>query len=48
MEDSAFVDIQVFDNDLTALDVETVNGFRAGIDFVDESGVYPKFGLDNI
>jgi hypothetical protein len=42
MEDRAFVEIQVFDNDLSALDVQTVNGFRAGIGFVDEGGVNPK------
>ena len=42
MEDLAFVEIQVLDNYLSALDVQTVNSFRAGISFVDEGVVYPK------
>ena len=42
MENPAFVEIQVLDDDLAALDVQTVNGFRAGIGFVDEGGVHPK------
>ena len=42
MEDRAFVEVQVLDNNLSALDVKTVNGFRAGIGFVDEGGVNPK------
>ncbi len=42
MEDHAFVEIEVLDNYLGALDVQTVNSFRAGIGFVDEGGVNPK------
>ena len=42
MEDRAFVEVQVLDNNLSAFDVQTVNGFRAGIGFVDEGGVNPK------
>ena len=42
MEDPAFVEIEVLDNYLSALDVQIVNSFRAGISFVDEGGVNPK------
>ena len=42
MEDRASVEIQVLDDGLGALDVQIVNGFRAGIGFVDEGGVNPK------
>ena len=42
MEDRASVEVQVLDDDLGAFDVQTVSSFRAGIGFVDESGVHPK------
>ena len=42
MEDPAFVEIQVLDNDPSALDVQTVISLRAGICFVDEGGVNSK------
>jgi hypothetical protein len=42
VKDRAFVEIQVLDNDVGALDVQTVNGFRAGIGFIDKGGVNPK------
>ena len=42
MQDRGFAEVQVLDNNLSALDVQTVNGFRAGIGFVDEGGVNPE------